>query len=488
MIKLFYLKIVMSIITIFGSILNSEAQQNSNWTFGDSCRLNWNTSLNITVSNSKIYAQEACSTISDSAGNLLFYSNQYYAYNRLNQIMPNGDSLMPGYQVPPGMATSSVTNGSLILPFPNHDGLYYLISLGGGMFGQLSTYSIVNMALDNGLGDVQLPKNNVFSTDTMAEKMCAIKHANGRDWWIICHAKDGRRVIKFLLAPDGIHGPFYQNIGSSYTGGANKVIGEMACSQDGQRLLMIGYSCGLIDYFNFNRCNGLLSKWQTLGDGISAYYGCSFSSTGNVFYVNTERNLLQWNTSQDSLDFTGSKLQIYSISDTTFVLGQEQLAPDNKIIVSICYQYFPNSIQDTLNNSLSLIQSPDSLGAACDFQPAALYLNSHRTFLSLPNMPNYNLGPLSGSACDTINAVIDILASTQISISPNPVNQSLRFNNVVQDFVIDLYDINGRKLMHSLITTQYPIMDVSWLSSGMYFVRCTHKDGEVISTEKFVKQ
>jgi hypothetical protein len=47
------------------------------------------------------------------------------------------------------------------------------------------------------------------------------------------------------------------------------------------------------------------------------------------------------------------------------------------------------------DKNLSVINSPNSLGTACNFQAFSFYVGPHgTTFLGLPNFPNYNLGPM----------------------------------------------------------------------------------------------
>ncbi|MBK7965933.1 MAG: hypothetical protein IPK10_12055 [Bacteroidetes bacterium] len=61
-------------------------------------------------------------------------------------------------------------------------------------------------------------------------------------------------------------------------------------------------------------------------------------------------------------------------------------------------------------HNLSVINQPDSLGAACAFQPFSFYLGGARTYYGLPNNPDYELGAWVGSSCDTLS----------VGLSPNP--------------------------------------------------------------------
>ena len=65
--------------------------------------------------------------ISDSAGNLLFYTNGYYIADATNDTMDNGDSINPGAYanfVPDGFL---IPQGALLIPKPAHFGVYYMV-------------------------------------------------------------------------------------------------------------------------------------------------------------------------------------------------------------------------------------------------------------------------------------------------------------------------------------------------------------------------
>jgi hypothetical protein len=95
--------------------------------------------------------------------------------------------------------------------------------------------------------------------------------------------------------------------------------------------------------------------------------------------------------------------------DTSVVSSwQMQLAPDDKIYISITDNRYLNSIFPFENsNYLSVINYPDSFGLSAGFEKFKLYLgDSSYVSLGLPNFPNYRLGALSiyeaGAGRDTI--------------------------------------------------------------------------------------
>ena len=57
---------------------------------------------------------------------------------------------------------------------------------------------------------------------------------------------------------------------------------------------------------------------------------------------------------------------------------------------------------------LHVINQPDSFGLACDVQQHAVTLPGPGGNMAVPTFPNYNLGPLVGSPCDTLTGIVSI--------------------------------------------------------------------------------
>lgn len=107
------------------------------------------------------------SIISDSAGNLLFYTNGEKIYNKLHVLMENGNGIMSGnghgYRIP---------QGSLALPYPEHDRQYIMFSeeyqyAAGTVIGWKLFYHLIDMTQNGGLGKVTA-KRVLFLQDTLA--------------------------------------------------------------------------------------------------------------------------------------------------------------------------------------------------------------------------------------------------------------------------------------------------------------------------------
>ncbi|QLH45308.1 MAG: hypothetical protein HWD58_06670 [Bacteroidota bacterium] len=75
------------------------------------------------------------------------------------------------------------------------------------------SYCVVDMDSNQGKGKVIL-KDKILSDKQhyYNTAMTAVKHANGKDWWLVKADCFSHRLQEFLVREDSILGPFYQNI------------------------------------------------------------------------------------------------------------------------------------------------------------------------------------------------------------------------------------------------------------------------------------
>lgn len=389
---LFMKKNILFFLLCLNTTCFSQGLYNNNWCFGDSCGLNFSSS-NPLPFNSSLKSQEACASISDSIGNLLFYTNGVRVWDRNHNQMPNGFGLLalplfPNYG-------SSACNGSLIIPYPNASNKYLIFTTASSDSG--IHYSVVNMSLNGGNGDIEL-KNFHLYHHPLDEGCTAVRHANGRDWWIIAHKNISDEFYWFLVSPYGVAGPYLQNIGPSFT---SDIKGEFDVSSNGTKLLMITQSS--IDIYDIDRCEGKLENHESILNFNNGYfgYGGSFSPDGNLSYATIKGDsLFQFNL-DDAPDSIYIKRKLifdniyYSPTGSNgHPLGSLQLGSDNKLYFTLQYEIMPSNVFDSINTKLSVINFPDSIGSACGLSLNSVDLGGRRCFVDLPNMPNYNLGKL----------------------------------------------------------------------------------------------
>lgn len=136
------------------------------------------------------------------------------------------------------------------------------------------------------------------------------------------------------------------------------------------------------------------------------------------------------------------------------------------------------------NPILHVINRPDKKGDSAEFvyggQPT-LTVNSS----NLPNMPNYRLGVLAGSGCDTIvTGINDIHTLNDVRIQPNPADKFMYTEMPMQgNYTFELLNEAGQVVM-SKQTRQVDIFNTEDLPSGVYFLQV--KDNNKVVTSKQV--
>lgn len=118
------------------------AQKEANiWYFGYNAGLDFNSGEPQVTTNNMVHTFMGTAVICDSTGNLLFYCDGRRVYNRLHNIMIDGDNLFDDDY----LATQRV----LIVKLPGSDNLYYIFCVGRGSYGMNDElglwYSIVDM-------------------------------------------------------------------------------------------------------------------------------------------------------------------------------------------------------------------------------------------------------------------------------------------------------------------------------------------------------
>ena len=343
---------------------------------------------------------------------------------------------------------------------------YYLFykNVTGGLDGIF--YAIIDMNTvwgTPGLGEVII-KGQQINTNRIADCMQAVKHGNGRDWWLVTKMSSANlthinRFIEYLITPSGISGPFYFDFGGAFDQDFQKIIFNTTCSKI-MNINTVGYMCE----YDFDRCSGVISNPHVIYPEITTFpynrvfWEGAYSPNDSVFYIATNRYSLLLNCYLLQFDLTASDIPAScdTLDDYFFPIepGAVRLAPDGKIYYSRAYKSpgvnsFPyaDTMYNYINMNLSVINEPDSLGAACNYQPFSFYLGGKRTYYSLPNNPNYELGALIGSVCDTITGIAPSpsLERGEVRIFPNPVNTVLTITGLkADDNTLTVYDGTGK--------------------------------------------
>ena len=413
--------------------------------------------------------------ICDANGNLLFCSNGIYVANAQNDTMINGGGLNPSFFTTLKDSTGlTIPQANLIIPFPDDSNKYYLFHETSDDYGNTYSafflyYSVVDMTQDSGRGSL-IQKNVVLLNDTLLDgRLTACRHANGRDWWLLCHKNLSNRFFKYLITPTGIQGPFFQDIGQF----REDYFGQLVFSPDGTKFSYYEPIVGDLDIFDFDRCTGILNLNTHVDINDSANGGgAAFSPNSNVLYVSSNNYVYQFDMTSSNIPATQTTVAVYDGYNspfppfaTTFYLAQ--LAPDGKIYIAC-----NNSTVD-----MHVINFPDSIGLGCDVCQHCVHLPAYNHF-TVPNHPNYFLGAESGSICDSLTSTNSLSVQRSIlNLFPNPVSGgdeiTFTYPSTGEHSFIILNSIEGKELARYQLPQWSSVQHVRLpkFSGGVYIAR-----------------
>ncbi|MDD2965319.1 MAG: PKD domain-containing protein [Bacteroidales bacterium] len=351
---------------VFCSIgpLRSQNQAN-NWYFGNYAGVCFNSGSPVALSGSEMLTQEGCCTISDFYGNLLFYSDGVTVWNRNHEVMLNGTGLLGHY---------SSTQSSVAIPQPGSSRFYYLFTvphcftLTGGL-----CYSKIDMQLDGGLGGVIASEKNILLQTLVTEKLTAVKHANGTDFWVITHERNNAEFDAFRVSAAGINPiPVTSTAGTDHTG-TNSWLGYLKASPDGLFLACAVFDpVFFVEIFHFDAATGGIAHFIKVTENILRPYGVEFSPNSELVYMGNYTNGLVFQLNLmagDSSAIIASSTEVASLGTN---LGALQLGPDEKIYAVTQASYY-----------LHQIPFPDLPGAN-GFVLNAVHLGGNISNLGLP--------------------------------------------------------------------------------------------------------
>lgn len=360
----------------------SVAQKEANiWYFGANAGIDFNSYSATAIVDGAMDNLEGCSTISDkNTGELLFYTNGVTVWDSTHSIMPNGI----------GLSGNSSNTQVLIVPKPGSTSVYYIFTTDlQGISGDGFRYSIVDMTLNAGLGDIST-KNILLHSPIVVEKAVATWHANGTDIWVIGHEFGSSNFFAYLVNSSGVAAsPVMSSIGYVHIGGYD-ARGEMKVSADGTKVALAtnGDASGLgsVQLFDFDNLTGGISNTIDL-PAEDWSFGVCFSPDNSMLFVTTwvsigslpiYTKLYQFDLNAGTaIDIINSKVMIDSVdayAEGTF--GCTRIGPDGKIYIAR-----GNGI-----NYLAVINDPNTYGVGCSFVKDGFYLGGQQSRYGLNNL------------------------------------------------------------------------------------------------------
>lgn len=364
---------------------------NSVWPFiADGNGLDFNTSppaIVATYNSAGAFTNEGFAAVSDPVtGQLLFYSDGERCWNSNNVVMQNGDSLLgnslalsSGAGPIPGYTGGSTNQGVCIVPFIDQAGKYYLFSLNGPTnwsMGSAPTsyclyYSVIDMALDGGLGGIVPGQKNIplYSMNKLlSESMIAIP-GNNCDIWLMVHDYIDPVFRAYHITRQGLDtNAVVSATGSQIqgTGGMGAYyIGSMAASPDRKYLAITSFNGGGLSppgtigalLCQFDPTTGVVSNALKYGNSTFNPFGAAFSPDNSKLY----------NTSNyDS--FQIFQFDIGTFNAAAITATQQVAGTINGFNVPSNLKAYNGKIYDgSSGDFLNVINQPDLPGAASDF-------------------------------------------------------------------------------------------------------------------------
>ncbi len=391
--------LVLSILFASSCLAQNEATK---WYFGNMAGLDFMTSPPTIINTNAMIASNACASIADAAGNMLFYTDGTTVWDQTNSIMANGTGLF---------GNQWSTQSSVIVKQPGSSTIYYIFTT-GNWTGNGFNYSIVDMSLAAGMGSVTTKNTNLI-VNNYSEKITAVKHCNGVDTWVITRSgfnNSGTTPVSvdfcaFLVTSAGVNTvPVISPANNPWAGipgsWTYSDYGCMKASPNGRKLGLGLYNwwgttplANTYGYeiYDFNGSTGVVSNslglnpWTNTITNNNYSYGVEFSADGTKFYgaspwnngtLNYNGTILQWDLCAGSP--TAVAASQYTVATNNLMVnnwfGSLQLAPDGKIYCTRWGQ-----------TALDVINNPNLAGAACNYVPLGQSTGTKTNTYSLPN-------------------------------------------------------------------------------------------------------
>ena len=362
--------------------------QASNWFFGERAGINFDISSGIvsSLNTGQLNTLEGCTSISDNAGNLVLYTDGRTVYNRNHQVMLNGTGLF---------GDPSSTQSALVVPAPKDPNKYYIFTVDTTVNPNSDpdngfNYSIVDMSLDGGLGGIT-SKNIQLLVDSTEKITAVLKDCQSESIWVMTFASfDGsveffNSFHAFEVSTTGVNSNSVVSSFAPIPGSDPR--GQIKVSPDGKKFVSANMVGGLYIY-DFDAATGIVSNELELFINSSSpfAYGVEFSPNSELLYVHSSNNttfdgpasIHQSTLTQFNLTAPNIQASEFTVEQRQLYRGSLQLGPNGKIYRALSSNYF-NGLP-----FLGVINNPNALGAACNYQHNAINLSPNLSTQGLP--------------------------------------------------------------------------------------------------------
>ncbi len=386
-------------------------QANRIWMFGMQAGITFGIN-NPASFTAPIVIGEGIAVASDpQTGNLLFFSDGRVVRDQSYTLMPNGNNILGN--------NGSSSQGACIIPHPGDPDKYFLFSLEDANGNGQLYYSVVDMSLNGGFGDIPAGQKNIRLDSNLSEAMIAVP-GNNCDIWLLVHTRTDPVFKAYRITAAGLNtqpvisdtGPWPRS-GRRTSGGQSYDAFDYCMMQISPDRNMIALSSvhpnppaapagtpfltGTL-LCRFDPDNGTVADPLLLNQ--TATPNLSFSPDARLLYIAypdfTDRvcSLYQYDiTNYDSATISGSGIFIGNIPNpynSNFQEARMRLYHDTIYIAGY------------LSETMHRINNPDQRGTGCGLQlNAILFQPGTAPIAGLPSDIVYTLEP------DTVSVLQD---------------------------------------------------------------------------------
>lgn len=376
---------ILQVILILCFFFKGYSQFQANyWYFGNFNGIQFTNGYSECLTNGKLKTPEGCATISDSLGNLLFYTNGKVLYGKNHQLINN--------QL---VGNPEATQSSIFIPYPTQEDTVLLFVNGAFGNGGLHYYLLSSSQQNIIAGPFLLYQPT-------CEKITAVHQPNYRDFWLLTHEWNSNQFVCFSITNQGISNPMITAVGSVHSGTSVIASGTMKFSLQGNQVACAIPYLNLVERFDFQ--NGVLSNPRS--KFIRNPYGVSFSPNGQILYATgyyfatggaMVNEVFQWNIQNQILTVGSWTCPLFT---PEIIIGDISNAMDGKMYIAK---------KDA--QSLAVVENPNQNGITCNFLLNGLPTPNYLVQFGLPNfVQSYLVPPLLNfqippTACvsDTVN-------------------------------------------------------------------------------------
>lgn len=432
--------------------------------------------------NNEIGTEGAASVCDRNTGDLLFSTNGQTVWDATHRPMPNGTGLFGNggdlKYATTGSGALSTRQGVLIVPFIEDTSKYYVFSLAnmsegpsdkqqylninGDTIDGTLFYSVVDMSLNNGLGEVVVGEKNIIldTSKFLSEAMIAVPGYCGATWVLVHtaappYSTQPPQYKAYKVSATGVDPSPIVSTGRVHSGR-----GWLTLSPDGTTVALTGggrmhpvagggtslrvFGTGL-ELAKFNPFTGEIgdllaiehfdSSIVTPLDNFQYSMSCAFSPDGSKLYVHMlgmfdSLQIRQYDISNyDSAAILNSRTNVVAFSTSNPTSSSYEL-------VHLAYStlrlyndtiYIGAHKSNTFNAPwyVSRINNPNALGAACDFENQAILMLPSTSPQSM-TLGSEAVLPRSSTTLDTVSITTDTTfcygISQGVALSPKQTN------------------------------------------------------------------